>query len=126
MLRKSPTAVLTEHAERIAAHLENQIGHANAMADYLLSLPEADLADWLNREDRRPLFASHYAAGCAMNSLAEAMEDSMTGIKLSRVDVSDFIAKAAARGLSITADETGWHVARIQTEPQPELTDTEQ
>ena len=62
-------ARIAELGQKIAAHLTAAANAVNQQAQTVMSLSDADLAEWLNEqcEEAETLFAAHAALGAAIN-----------------------------------------------------------
>lgn len=117
MTPKTITEQFKDYDERFNGHLFQQVQLLTEAKEKILSLTPSEIENWLNTTPPAELSAmltEHATKGAATNALCVAC-----GVAW-RVDVEAFIASASKRGLAITQDATGWHVAAITTEPLPE------
>ena len=123
---------LDSAAQNIANHLASAATLANGITQRVLSLPDDELALWLNSrtpEETLAMFTSHGQLGDAINAAGTVATATLVQWGLERavpqVDVRPVPEKLAEQMRTIDLTETGWQVTRIAP-PAPEPTEDPQ
>ncbi len=119
-------ARIAELGQKIAAHLTAAANAVNQQAQTVMSLSDADLAEWLNEqcEEAETLFAAHAALGAAINGASHVVVTTLAASNISApsasVDVRPVPEKLAEhRREIITTDGVFAVVTHPAPKPEP-------